>query len=188
MNVSMRCETIRKFLDDNGFNNIMINFYEACIRGVLSINDDEEVEMDHIENVKVIDIDSIGHCALYLNNHHVICRFNDSIDVQLFNFKSIANVLDFVHFIQCKYGFDYNNTKITLMMDDLVHASQHNDFEWFEKLFKYKDDKWLSFAHYALYSHIWDFVWKKDSIHEIKCLLIKEMRSRNLNIEEDISL
>lgn len=183
----IRYETIREFLDKNGFNDtIMIDSHEACTLGVLSINDDDQVEMDHIEKVKVIDIDSIGHCVSYLNNHHIICQFNDSIYIKLFNFKSIASVLDFVHFIQCKYGFDYNNTKINLMMDDLVHAGQRNDFEWFEKLFKYKDDKWLLYAHQALYSNIWDSIY--DFLPEIKCLLIKEMRSRNLNIEEDISL
>lgn len=182
----IRYETIREFLDKNGFNDIIIDIYEAGSENIISIKDNEPVEISCIENVKVIDIDRLGHCVLYLRSHTVTCRFNDLADIILhFLNTSAAHVLDFVHFIQRTYGFDYNN-KVNLMMDDIVHAGQRNDFEWFEKLFKYKDDKWLLYVHHALYSNIWDSIY--DFIPEIKCLLIKEIRERNINAEEDISL
>lgn len=171
-------KTLRMFLNEDGFDYVCISAIKPKPGMEFDINCDIS-DIDGIKDVKLLHIDRSNHYRPFMMSHIVECRFNNTTDVM---FTMTERTHRFIRFIQRKYGF--NEEYICVTDRDIRHAIEDNDLEWFEKLFTNGSNAHLEYMFHLISIGIYTGSFST----EVKAVLIKEMASRGLSHEEDISL
>ena len=179
---------IKKFLNDNGFNDVDVattfKFYRFDKPNCIDIKK-YKCEYTTINHIRIISIDiydsetpySLINCGVV---HFIICEFNHNIPTRLY-FKSYEQTAAFIRFIQCKYGFDFKHCNV--IGSDVHEAVKANDVEWFKVLCEQGSDNLIDGVFYTFTKT--DYV---DPSPEIMAIVLAEMRKRGLMKDEVIEL
>lgn len=180
---SVSMKVIKKFLDENGYSDVIIeSIYPAKIE-----YEKTNCCIDEVKHVEVLNTDNYYLLNDRLLIYRIECIFNN-LTCSMLQFHSI-DPRQFVHFIQCKYGFNESINNVSVV--DMKYALEHNDFEWIKCLFEQVDDAGLLRIYDKMYNKRYIETWELDcnnNFPEMRNMLIKEMSKRNLSHKEDIEL
>ena len=175
---SVSLKAIRKFLDDNGYNNAHIKSLRPA-----KIEYEKTNDCDEVNHVEILNYDY--DIQTYVND--VECIFNGLTVARLY-FISDDNLKEFIQFTQIEYGFT-NVHRVSIM--DIKYALNHNNFKWIKRLFEQVNDIVLLHFHDQFYNneeYVQTWCLDKNKVLEMKTVIMKEVNKRNLFHEGDIEL
>ena len=177
---------IKKFLNDNGFNDVDVTTFKIYRCEKLNYIDTKKYKCGHnIHHIRIVSIDTynsdITYSLIHLRDtHFIICEVNHRIPTRLY-FKSYEQTAAFIRFIQCRYGFDFKHYEI--IGSDIHEAVEANDVEWFKLLCEQGSD---SLVRGVLFTFTKTDYAKPSP--EIMAIVLAEMRKRGLMKDEVIGL